>query len=86
MDSMRTISVAVSDSDYEAFRQAARGQDRSIAALIREAMSLYRTERIEQRTPLTDLPVLVGLRLVGELPTREEIYDEAFAEDDRDHS
>jgi hypothetical protein len=76
---MRTISVAVSEPDYEAFRRAAGSQGRPIAELIREAMALYRTERIEPRTRLTDLPVFLGRQAVSELPHRAEIYDEIFA-------
>lgn len=77
---MKTISVAVSDNDYEAFRRAARAQRRSIAQLIREAMAYYRTEKIVARSPLTDVPVLAGHRLVGRLPDRHEVYDEIFAD------
>jgi hypothetical protein len=75
---MKTISVSVSESDYEAFRQAAEQGDRSIAQLIREAMRLYRSERIEIRKPLRDLPVIPGHRQIRKLPRREEIYEEAF--------
>ena len=73
---MRTISVGVLDTDYESFRQASKAQGRSVAQLIREAMSLYRREHIERRTPLRDIPTLAGHRLVGDLPTRAELYDE----------
>jgi hypothetical protein len=76
---MKTISLSVSTSDYEAFRRAARAQHRPIAQLIREAMAFYRAERLAERSPLTDVPVLAGHRLVGRLPTRDEIYDEVFA-------
>lgn len=76
---MRTISVSVLDADYESFRKASRAQGRPIAQLIREAMSLYRRQRIEARTPLRQVPTLPGHRLVGDLPTRQELYDEVFA-------
>lgn len=75
---MKTISVGVLDADYESFRQASKAQGRSIAQLIREAMSLYRREHIERQTPLRDVPTLPGHRLVGDLPTRAELYDEVF--------
>jgi hypothetical protein len=42
-------------------------------------MALYRTERIAERTPLTEFPVLVGHRAVAPLPTREEVWDEITA-------
>lgn len=76
---MKTISVSVLDADYESFRQASRVQGRPIAQLIREAMSLYRREHIEPRTPLRHVPMLPGHRLVAELPTRAALYDEVFA-------
>ncbi len=76
---MKTISLAVSESDYEVFRQASRAQHRPIAQLIREAMALYRTARLQERPPLMDLPVLTGHRSISRLPDREELYDELFA-------
>lgn len=77
---MKTISVAVSELDYEAFRRAADRQGRPIAQLIREAMAVYRAERLHERTPLKDFPVLVGHRPAGPLPTRDELWDEVSAE------
>jgi hypothetical protein len=73
---MKTISVAVSESDYNVFRQAAESSDRSIAQLIREAMAYYRTECLQVRRPLKELPLFSGRYLIGTLPTREELYDE----------
>lgn len=75
---MRTISVSVSEADYDAFRSAAKESRQSIARLIREAMAFYRAERLEKRARLTDLPVLAGHRPLGELPSRSELYDEVF--------
>ena len=77
---MKTISVAVSESDYESFQRAARARNRSAAQLIREAMAFFRAEKLEERTRLTDLPVLAGHRPLGELPTRAEVYDEMFSD------
>lgn len=79
---MRTISVAVSESDYEAFRRAARLRRRSAAQLIREAMAFYLAEKLEERRRLTDLPVLAGHRPLAELPSRAEIYDEIFSDEE----
>jgi len=76
---MKTISLAVSESEYEAFRRAAQEKNRPIAQLIREAMVYYREQRLEARTPLVELPLLPGHRPVQALPTREELYSEAFA-------
>ena len=77
---MKTISVAVSESDYEAFRRAARAQNRPVAQLIREALANYRAERLEVKTPLVDLPILEGHHLISRLPNRAEIYEEIFSE------
>lgn len=77
LTNMKTISVAVLESDYESFRHEARARGSSIAQLIRDAMSQFRREHLDDRGPLRDVPVLVGHRLVA-LPDRSEIYDEAF--------
>jgi len=83
---MKTISVAVSESDYESFRHLARARGSSIAQLIRDAMSQFRREHLDERGPLRDVLVLVGHRHVAPLPDRSEIYDEAlgsvFAEEE----
>jgi hypothetical protein len=77
---MKTISLSVSEADYEVFRRAAAAADRSIAQLIREAMALYRAERLEERAPLRDLPVLVGHKPLTLLPTRAQVYEEVFTD------
>ena len=77
---MKTISLAVSEDDYAVFREAAERDNRSIAQLIRDAMALYRAQRLEPRSRLDDVPVLLGHRPLGELPSREDLYDEAFGE------
>jgi hypothetical protein len=78
VNDMKTISVTVSEGDYERFREAAEEEDRPIAQLIREAMALYREDRLDRRQPLREVPVLVGRRVLKRLPSRTEIYDEAF--------
>jgi hypothetical protein len=78
---MKTISVSVSKEDYEAFRRGSRRLKRPIAQLIREAMAVYREERLEDKTRLVDLPVLVGHRPLSALPGRAEIYEEIFAKE-----
>lgn len=80
---MKTISVAVSESDYEAFRQAAEHRDRSIAQLIREAMAVYRAEYLDTRKPLKELPLLSGHRVKSTLPSRDELYDEVHDREPR---
>ena len=77
---MKMISVGVSNAVYEEFRQAAATQHRSIALLIREAMAFFLKHKLRERSPLTELPVLPGHRIVGSLPTREELYGEIYEE------
>jgi ribbon-helix-helix CopG family protein len=79
--SHETISFSVSDDDYEAFRAASRDSARSIAELIREAMTFYRQEKLQPRTPLLELVVLPGHQPIGCLPSRAELQDEIFAGD-----
>ena len=75
---MRTISVSVSEDDYEEFREVAEASERSIAQLIRAAMAHYRATVLHGKTALTDLPVLAGHRPIGAMPSREDLYDEIF--------
>jgi hypothetical protein len=75
---MKTISVSVLSEDYEAFRRSARRRKIPIAQLIREAMALYRVERLDEKSRLTELPVLVGHRPLSAVPGRDEVYDEIF--------
>ena len=55
---MKTISVNVSEPVYEDFMEHARRTDRPAAELIREAMDLFRNERIRPRTSLAALKPL----------------------------
>lgn len=73
---MKTISVSVSESDYEAFRAYAARHDRSIAELVREAMAFYRLERLAPTEPLEQIPVFSRPKPRRGLPSREEVYDE----------
>jgi uncharacterized protein YbjT (DUF2867 family) len=76
---MKTISLSVSESDYEAFREVAEAEGRPVALMIREAMAAYRVQVLEKKKPLRSVPVLVGHRQVSPLPTRDEIYAEVHA-------
>ncbi len=73
---MRTISVAVSEADYEAFRAYAARHDRSIAELVREAMAFYRAQKLSPIDRLDRLPILRDMEPTGEIPSRVEIMDE----------
>jgi hypothetical protein len=51
---MKTISVNVSEPVYDDFMKYAQRTDRTAAELIREAMELFRRDRIRPRTSLRD--------------------------------
>jgi hypothetical protein len=58
---MRTITINVSEPVYEDFQEYARKTERKASELIREAMELYRQQRIQRRTSLRDRhPASVG--------------------------
>lgn len=78
---MKTISLAVSEPEYEAYRSIAQQEGRPIAQLIREAMAVYRAEHLEQRQPLLEFPVLLGHRLITDPPQREDLWDDILAEE-----
>jgi len=80
INNMKTISVSVSKSVYEDFRRGAREKDRSIAQLIREAMKLYRDLHLSKKEPLRNIETFPECKLVGKLPTREELWDEMTEE------
>jgi|GEM_PF-285948 len=51
---MKTITINVSEPVYEDFRRYARKTDRKASELIREAMELFRQQRMQRRTSLRD--------------------------------
>ncbi len=58
---MKTITINVSEPVYRDFQQYAKVQDRPTSELIREAMALFRDERIRPRRSLRELePLSLG--------------------------
>jgi predicted transcriptional regulator len=58
---MKTITINVSEPVYRDFQEFARKHDRKAAELIREAMELYREQKLRRRTSLRDVrPVSAG--------------------------
>jgi len=55
---MKTISVNISEPVYDDFVEHARRTDRTAAELIREAMELFRNQRIRPRTSIAALKPL----------------------------
>jgi len=70
---MKTISVNVSEPVYEDFMQHAQRTDRTAAELIREAMDLFRKERIRPRTSLRDLKPLNLGKTIKPLLRRDDL-------------
>ena len=81
---MKTISLSVSEKDYESFRAEAERTNRSIASLIREAMAVHLAMgpvRVGSETAAKQAPSLEGLpaETIGKLlakPGRYEIVAE----------
>ncbi|MBJ7353443.1 MAG: CopG family transcriptional regulator [Thermoleophilaceae bacterium] len=71
---MRTISLAVSEKNYELFRELAQAEDRSIASLIRDAMADYIARTGTQPAPAEPGTTVVQQLLPG--PGRYRIYAE----------
>ena len=58
---MKTITINVSEPVYRDFKEHARVCDRTTSELIREAMEVYRNERIRPKRSLRDLqPLSLG--------------------------
>ena len=74
--SMRTLRVTVSDSEYDALQKVAGARNRSVEQLIQETLASFQREMPEARKPLRDLPLFPGHRLVADLPSRADLYDE----------
>ena len=73
---MKTISVNVSEPVYEDFMEHARHTDRTAAELIREAMDLFRRERIRPRTSLVELKPLHLGKILKPLSGRDDLLGE----------
>ena len=58
---MKPITVNVSESVYRDFQAYAKQNDRTTSELIREAMELYRNQRIRSKKSLKDFgPLSLG--------------------------
>jgi hypothetical protein len=74
---MRTISVNVSEADYDEFKSLAAQDDRPVAELIRDAMSRWLGDRRRTGPSLVDIqPVDCGAMLRPF--ERSEVADEMF--------
>jgi hypothetical protein len=73
---MKTISVNVSEPVYQDFLEYARRTDRTAAELIREAMELFRTQRIAARTSIKTLGPLDLGKVVAPLGSEDDLLGE----------
>jgi hypothetical protein len=73
---MKTISVNISEPVYQDFLEYARKSDRTAAELIREAMELFRNERIRPRTSLAALKPLDLGKTLRPLTGRDDLLGE----------
>jgi hypothetical protein len=73
---MKTITINVSEPVYRDFQDYARRRDRTTSELIREAMELYRLQKIRSRTTLRDLqPSSVG-GVLRDLTPADDLLEE----------
>ena len=80
---MKTITVHVSEPIYREFKEFAKRTDRKTAELIREAMELYRDQRIHQRKThslLDHQPISLGKPLKPS-KSRAELLENFFDRD-----
>jgi Arc/MetJ-type ribon-helix-helix transcriptional regulator len=73
---MKTISVNISEPVYKDFIEHARRTDRTAAELIREAMELFRDQRIRPRTSIATLRPLNLGRTLRPLTRRDDLLGE----------
>ncbi len=73
---MKTISVNVSEPVYEDFMELAQRTDRTAAELIREAMEVFRNQRIRPRTSLAALKPLNLGKTLRPHTSREDLLGE----------
>ena len=73
---MKTISVNISEPVYEDFIKHARRTDRPAAELIREAMELFRNQRIRPRTSVGSMKPLDLGKTLRPLTSRDDLLGE----------
>jgi len=77
---MKAITINVSEPIYRVFQKYAQAQDRTASELIREAMELYKSERIEKKSSIRDLqPFSVG-KILQPVSGRNDYLDEMLNE------
>ena len=80
---MKTITVHVSEPVYKEFQEFAKRTDRKASELIREAMELYRDQKIRRQSShsVRDIRGISVGKIVKPWKSRSEMLDDFF--DDR---
>jgi predicted transcriptional regulator len=73
---MKTITLNVSQPVYEAFQEYAREHDRTASELIREALAIYRDERMRPRQSLRGLPALSLGKVLRPMQPGDDLLEE----------
>jgi hypothetical protein len=77
---MKTITINVSEPVYRVFQKYAEAQDRTTSELIREAMALYKAEKIEKKSSIRhSQPFSVG-KVLDPVFKREDYLEEMLYE------
>jgi hypothetical protein len=76
---MKTITINVSEPVYAEFRAASRSMGRPTAELIREAMELYRQERLKPRRDLTGFRPRSAGRVLEDLGAHDDLLEDMLA-------
>ena len=81
---MKTITINVSEPTYRAYQEYAKAEDRTASELIREAMELYRSTRMQPRPSLLDAePASLG-KVLRPLRGDDDLLEEMLDDDERD--
>ena len=70
---MKAITVNVSEPVYREFQEHARACDRTTSELIREAMELYRNQRIRPKPSLLEMQPLSLGRVLRPLTAEDDL-------------
>jgi len=76
---MKTITINVSEPLYAEFRAASKSMGRPTSELIREAMELYRQERLKPRRDLTGFRPRSAGRVLEDLAAHHDLLEDMLA-------
>lgn len=76
---MKAITINVSEPVYAEFRAASRSMGRPTSELIREAMELYRQERLRPRRDLTGFRPRSAGQVLKDLAAHDDLLEDMLA-------